>query len=243
MKFNLWTILGFVILLILAGAALYLYTANMAANIGITHLNEQKKTLQAELETIYKQKQLLETDVADIKKEKEALIVKINDYEAKINEITADNQAKIEDMTAQIGSLKVRLSQTEKTLPEKDAEISFLKRILKSDRDKIELLNRKISTMQTIDGKNSVSLQPITVTSGNKKVEGRVLEVNSDYGFIVVNLGTNDGIKAGDTLFVSHNKGLLGKVMVEKAASSISVAKTLYKSVTNEVQKNDLVSN
>jgi len=241
MRFDIWRALAIIITLALIGAGWYFYGLNKAANITIRNLTDRLRTAQKEAES---QRQVLEREVTDIKKERDALLDKINDYEAKIQEMAANHEAKIQEMAADMNKLNARLAQKEKELPEKEAEINFLKEALKKDRDKIDRLNKKSANYNSKDTAASpVSLQPITVTAEPKKINGKVLEVNNEYGFLVTNIGAKDGVKAGDTLFVQRRKAMLGKALVEKVSDSASVAKMLYKALADTVRKGDLVSN
>ncbi len=242
MKFNIWNSLAIIIILLLMATSLYLYGLNVATHVQISRLTGQKKTMEKELDAAYKEKDALGADMDSIKKEKEALVGKISDYEARIQEMKAGHEAKTKDMEAELDRLRISL----KGLPEKEAEINSLKAALQEDKNKIGRLNKKLMKMMhgtPMPDSKSVSLQPITVTQESKKLSAKVLEVNGEYGFIVVNAGSKDGVKTGDTLFVSKNKDLLGKVVVEKVSDSVCIAKMLYKEVSDNVRKGDQVSN
>lgn len=244
MRFNLWRALTAIIIIILLGATWYLYKLYHTSTITNARLTEQKKTLETEFDNLSKQKQSLEANLTEIKKERESLIGKINEYDTKIQEMTAANEAKVQQMTSEIDKLRESLSQAEKELPKKEDEISYLKKLIKNNQVKITELNEKLGKTKAAEAKTSVSLQPITVTPEAPKISAKVIEVNAEYGFIVIDAGSKRGIKAGDTLFVSRNgKELLGKVVVEKVRDSICVAKILYKSLGDAAKKGDTVTN
>jgi len=251
MKFSIWHALTVIILILLLGTSWYFFTQNQAATLSNTRLSEQKKSLEKEIEEINKQKQVVETEISDIKKEKELLITKINDFETNIQEMTASHEAKVKELSSQLDSLKATMLQKEeelKKVAEKDAEITFLRKIVKASRDKIDELTKQLGKtpqtfMENPKDKNVVNLPAITVTSAAKKVTGKVIDMNVDYDFVIISLGTKDGIKAGDTLFISNNKEFLGKVIVEKTRDSMSVAKLSQKAMTYTIQKGNTVTN
>jgi DNA repair exonuclease SbcCD ATPase subunit len=217
---------------------------SQATNLKLARLNDQKKSMERELEDLVKQKDTLQNDFRDAKQEKEALITKVNEFETKMQELSASYEGKIENLNAAIGKLKTGLAQKEKELPERYAEISFLKKLLKNDRIKMEAIRKKVRKNSAVAETNTpVALQPITVTAAAKKLSGKVIDANTEYGFIVADIGSRDGVKTGDMLFVSRKSNLLGKIIVEKVRDSICVAKILYKSLADSVKKGDMVSN
>ncbi len=244
MKFNLWYALAAIIIAILLASTWYLYGLNNTASINNSRLAEQKRLLEKELDNLSKQKQVLETEFADSKKEKESLISKINEYDGKIQDMTTASEAKVQQLTSEINRLRAELSKNEKELPKKDEEIAYLKKMILNSRTKIAGLNKKLNENPQPNGaRGSVNLPQITVTPAAQKINAKVVEVNTEYGFIVIDAGEKGGVKAGDTLFVSRDKELLGKVVVEKTRDTICVAKILYKSLTDAVRKGDEVSN
>jgi TolA-binding protein len=56
------------------------------------------------------------------------------------------------------------------------------------------------------------------------KLEGRVLVVNKDYNFAVINLGNKDGVTSGAVFSVFHNNKEAGQVKVEKVHDAMSAA-------------------
>ena len=244
MKPTVWHVLTAIVISIVLAAVGYLSISNRTLKTSNVHLAEQKRSIEKELEELYKQKQALEIEFAAAKKEKESLVNKINDYEAKIGEIKSKSEARMRDQEAELNKIKALLAQKEKELPAKDAEINLLKEALKPGNEKIEQLTRKLNKASKKLIKNgAVSLQPITVTAEPKKISGKVLEINRDYGFLVVDVGTKAGVEKGDTLFVLRDNELLGKIIVEKTSYEICAAKILYKSLADAVQKGDSVCN
>lgn len=53
-------------------------------------------------------------------------------------------------------------------------------------------------------------------------LNGRILEINHEYNFVIVNLGKEDGVKRGMIFLVYREKKLLGKVEVEDVFKDMS---------------------
>lgn len=53
-------------------------------------------------------------------------------------------------------------------------------------------------------------------------LNGRILEVNKDYNFVIINLGKEEGVKKGMVFMVYREKKLLGKVEAEDVFQDMS---------------------
>lgn len=80
------------------------------------------------------------------------------------------------------------------------------------------------------------SARPIVASS-----EGKVLVVNKDYNFAVINLGSKDGIVLGNVFGVYRDNKYLGDVKVEKVHDSMSAAGFVSADMQNKVSEGDRV--
>lgn len=71
--------------------------------------------------------------------------------------------------------------------------------------------------------------------------EGKVLVVNKDYNFAVINLGSKDGVSLGNVFSVYHDNKYLGDVKVEKVHDSMSAAGFLAADMQTKVIEGDKV--
>lgn len=69
--------------------------------------------------------------------------------------------------------------------------------------------------------------------------EGKVLVVNKDYNFVVISLGSKDGINMGDTFAIYHNNKYLGDAKIEKVHDSMSAAGLVSESLKSKVAEGD----
>jgi hypothetical protein len=72
-------------------------------------------------------------------------------------------------------------------------------------------------------------------------LEGKVLVLNKDYNFAVINLGSKDGVKLGDIFSVYHNDTFIGDVKVEKIHDSMSAAGFSSPETGTTIRENDKV--
>lgn len=75
-----------------------------------------------------------------------------------------------------------------------------------------------------------------TTTTGQ---EGKVLVVNKDYNFAVINLGAEDGIALGTVFSIYHNNKYLGEVKVEKVHDSMAAAAFLNPDLKDTINEGD----
>lgn len=71
--------------------------------------------------------------------------------------------------------------------------------------------------------------------------EGKVLVVNKDYNFAVINLGSRDGLNVGDIFGVFHDGKYVGDVKVEKLHDSMAAAGFLAADAKDLVKEGDKV--
>jgi uncharacterized protein (DUF3084 family) len=72
-------------------------------------------------------------------------------------------------------------------------------------------------------------------------LEGKVLVVNRDYNFAVINLGGKDGVDIGDVFSVYHNNKYLGDIKIEKVHDSMAAAGFLSADIKDKTSEGDKV--
>lgn len=72
-------------------------------------------------------------------------------------------------------------------------------------------------------------------------LKGKVLVINKEYNFVVINLGNKDGVDVGDQFSVFHNDNYLGDVKVEKVHDSMAAAGFLTSGLKDKISENDKV--
>ncbi|OGX23169.1 MAG: hypothetical protein A3J51_05150 [Omnitrophica WOR_2 bacterium RIFCSPHIGHO2_02_FULL_45_21] len=70
-------------------------------------------------------------------------------------------------------------------------------------------------------------------------LEGKVLVVNKEYDFVVVNIGQKDNLVIGDTLEIFRKEKKLGELKVEEVRDSMSVAIPLEPKLIKQIKEDD----
>lgn len=69
--------------------------------------------------------------------------------------------------------------------------------------------------------------------------KAQVMQVNSQYGFVVINQGAQQGVQEGDELDVRRNNSLLGRIRVLQSRKNVSAAQII--SGSGAIEKGDEV--
>lgn len=86
----------------------------------------------------------------------------------------------------------------------------------------------------------NVELEKIVVKS-TQELTGKVLTLDKEHGFIVVDLGNDNNLKLGDVLSVYRDNQFIGKAQVEKIEEKSSAAVILSDWQNTEFKENDTV--
>ncbi len=83
---------------------------------------------------------------------------------------------------------------------------------------------------------------PSSVSSSRaSSLEGKVLVVNREFNFVVVNLGSKDGLKTGVMLQISRGEKPLGKAQVERVYDNMAAATLLTEEQKGQAKEGDFV--
>lgn len=181
---------------------------------------EQEKTARQEaLSTIEQLK-------ADLEKQRNLR----QDLEKKMNQMQEDvkkAQARLNDLDAQKKDLEARIKD------------------LQEQARNVELGKISVSPEAAVSGQQQLVAEPssaIAVPLSAPAVtglEGKVLVVNKDYNFAVLNSGTKEGVKVGDLYSIYHNEQYLGDVKIEKLHEHMSAAVFVSPNVKDKVVEGD----
>jgi cell shape-determining protein MreC len=72
-------------------------------------------------------------------------------------------------------------------------------------------------------------------------IEGKVLVVNKEYNFAVINLGSKDGVELGQIYTIYRGNSYIGEVKVEKLHDSMAAAGFILEDTKDRVKEGDKV--
>lgn len=240
----------------LAVVAFLLFTVNnardaekklrLAKETTLTAKEAELAKKEADLKKLLKQK-------SDFEKESQEKITGMEASLAALEEKSKSLSSKIDALTKENSALVSDKAYREQTLTELGKKISRL------EIDKIDLMEAvrrlKESTGLKISeafgpgpgrkgqagASSAVKLGKIIVQKSTGSV-ARVEEVNSVYGFIVVNAGENEGLKKNSVINIIRGNELIGKAVVQKTKDDLCAAVLVPEFLRAPIEPGDAVS-
>lgn len=227
--------------------------------------------LQEDLNVVRKEYDITLTKLEESKRTVSSLEIKLKDYQAQINTLNGDleqeKSAKL-DALAEVEQLKTdldkqkgvkreledKLAQAQNNLEKMQAQLTDLESKRTDLETKIKDLEAQAKEVQNKDvelGKIVVnpesegSLPSVNAQEQRAPeatgLEGKVLVVNKEYNFVVINLGNSDGINTDDIFSVYHNHNYIGDIKVEKVHDSMSAAGFVSIETKDKISEGDRV--
>lgn len=241
-----------------------LIVAIVAAFLGFIGLQREKQNsaiLSKEIEGLEEKKQAAEREnitlkqkIDELNQDISKLQTKVKDFDAELalinNDLASERKAK-EDALSEAQSLRNIKSELEAKLKINEEKINNLNSELTAAKGARQELERKLKELEARS--QDVQLDRIVVSGGQKsaadiseaeesaQLEGKVLVVNKEYDFIVVNLGQKDNISIGDKLEVLHLDKKIGEVKIEEVRDTMSVAIPLAQDLVRQISEDDKV--
>jgi myosin heavy subunit len=186
----------------------------------------QQQALRTDLETKLTQAQedvkKMDTRIQQLQSQRTELEVKIKNLEAKM-------QPEAQDKGVELGKIVVGTETAATT----DSQPLSKKKKGKDKPVKVKAEKKKPATKK--------SARPPKEEQTASGLTGKVLVVNKDYDFLVISLGSKDGVVSGDTFSVYHNNKYLGDVTVEKLHDSMAAVGFVSQDIKDKVSEGDKV--
>ena len=228
-KNNQIIIAGILIIILAAGSAYFFYTQSNAES-------EKISSLKKEIAVIVEERIELISKAEEVKKMKKELTNNLQDYSVEIqnNEAEITDIKKVrEDMLVQLKEKKEALSKVAQAADDVRLTESALKNDLSKVKASHEEVLRNQESMQKekslledkikayLQASRGVELRKIVVKMASP-VNGKIIDVNSEYNFAVIDLGSADAIKNGDVLGIYRDEALVAKAVIENVYEDMS---------------------
>ena len=232
----MWKTLSIIAAVLLAGAGAVSYLKQASITEAREELDKAQKNQEAIEETLADAKKALGSKTADLaqaKSDNEADAATLVDLDAEIEKLKSDLETRKEDLAtveaelsdvqekiAIIGQIdqlttKVTMLQAEKSAA--DGKVSNLKSQLTS------VLSEKDSSDRVLQGLKNDELYK---NSGRMRSNftGRVAEVSSEYGYVVISAGDSQEVVNGAKLDVVRGGEVIGQLKVTSIEPTRSIA-------------------
>lgn len=166
--------------------------------------------------------------LSDIKGKEEDLAATSKEIE----ELAGKKQAMQEEITRILGGSGGTpdeiLAKNEALKKENDAKVQETELITKEADVAKKAASESESLMTGLKEQQATRAKAITLTSR----VGTVTAVNPDFGFVVVNLGQNDGVTSESRFLVKRGNQLIGKLKIVQIYGGKTVADIVTKAIT-----------
>jgi len=146
---------------------------------------------------------------------------------------------KMDNLEQQRSILQGKLKSTEVMLDERVNEVVKVKNEFDSFKEK--------RSSQAVGDSRTVELPPIVVqgkedpSPASSALTGRVLSLNKDYKFVIIDLGEDVGVRVGDEFVVYRNNRYIGHLKVVQLREEIAAADVKDLTSGEEVRVGDIV--
>ncbi len=215
-------------------------------------LAESKKvvsSLEAKLEEAQAK---IDTLTKDLEQEKAAR-QEAADQTAKVNTELEEHKKSRSELESKLTRAQEDMKKIQEQLKDMDSKKATLEAKVKDLESQLQQAQSKDVELGKIvvapEGSGQQAGEPVSATSAQQPEEktqerssaGKVLVVNKDYNFVVINLGAKDGVREGDIFSVYHNNKYLGDIKIDKIHDSMSAAGFLSPEMKDKISEGDKV--
>lgn len=261
--FVLIVIILVVLAIALGGTGVYLLQRERLKSselqLQLDQVNAEYGALKAQLDTYKKKAMGLEEQV----KQSQSIIDDLTHSIAQEKAAREEAAAKLNVLKQELEGQKALRMELESKAAQAVVELETTRGLLKDLEAQKQELESKVKELQA--NTQNLELGKIVVGSTELKkdqaakaagavepaapaqtkaggLEGKVLVVNRDHDFIVINMGSKDGVKLGDKFYVYQADNLLGEVKIEKLHDSMAAAGFLEPGMKEKVNEGNRVS-
>lgn len=220
-----------------------LETKRKEAEFQITKLNEQLQQEKTSKEQVLAQFHQVKMDLEEQKRLRTELEKKLDLAQQDVKRI----QAQMRELAARKEELEQKVSDLQARAQQSDVELGTIV-VAAGEESAVEKKSfsdkraKKSNTQPPLDTTPQVvsSTAPKKVASFGG-IEGKILVVNRDYNFAVINLGSKDGVSIGSVFSIYHNNEYIGDAKVEKVHDSMAAGGFLSPQIRDRVSEGDRV--
>ncbi|MFH1519942.1 MAG: hypothetical protein ABIE75_05190 [Candidatus Omnitrophota bacterium] len=199
-------------------------------------IERQKRIItEGKLETTIEAKKVVENNLTARTKQWEGERAKAQVLTEKLdNEIRRRQQiaAKLDKIAQQLAQEQRHRGGLEQEVKETEEKLTL------AIKAKAEI-EAKYKELQT-NSIGVIELEKIVVTA-RPPLEGRVVLINREQEFILVDLGSKDKLEIGEVLAVYRNNDLIGRARIVEVRETLSAATILHELRWNEISEDDIV--
>lgn len=205
--------------------------ANDALEKTKTELSSTQKSLsdtQGQLTSSQAEVQKLTTEITSVKRDLEAKTTALTESEKKREE----SESTLKAMNDKLGGRS--LDAVLASLNESNEQLKVLAAEKKIIEDSLAQMQKDINRLQELDRLRADSRAPL-------ELSGRVLAINKQWNFVVLDVGKDDKLVEGVDLTVYRGDTLIGKIRSVSVDATTAIADILPEWTKTEIQVGDKV--
>lgn len=227
----------------------------MDRDLKMAKLQEEKNAIDRKFRNSEQVAQILSSDILkekDLNKEDRAMSEKIvlenNALKSRVSEFE-EIAKEYNSLLAEKDSMRARIARLENDVESKGQEINKFKVAFQESAVKLQEMRaeayhspREVELPPIVAQKTAKLTAPSLERIGEKAgIEGRIVTVNKEHNFVVIDLGKQDGIGIGNKFNVYRGQAFLGSVEVIQARDRIAAADIKDLKEGMDIEINDTV--
>lgn len=213
--------------------------------IGLANMDAPLNRLAAAADNQYNELQLTKEDLArtqaelantkaELAKTQDQLAQALNQIQ-QLNQEIARKNAEIAEKQTQIATLEQEKADQQVRIDELNNNIATLEDEKQDLKDKIVTLEQTVGDLESMLGLNAGRPLP-------RGISGKVVLVNNDWNFVVLNLGSDDGLVPNSEMLIHRGDKLVGKIQISGVARKLAIADINPEWTSAQVQEGDAVA-
>lgn len=203
---------------------------------------------KAQIDEITAFRDELEKKAAELSETNKKYEIRVTEADKYIQVLKEDLQNQRKEVLSEVNEFISANKMAEQGILEKVNELSKINEILQQTVNELSRL-AKVKPAQLKEIEDTIALGRIVVPSEQKNEQaeaasyysGKVMNVNTRYNFVVIDLGQECGVKEGVELPVFRSKKKIGDIIIKEAYTHMCLATVIQEKTASEIRKGDEV--
>jgi predicted nucleic acid-binding Zn-ribbon protein len=215
-------------------------------------LNADKQRLQEEREDVEVQRQNLERNVSRLEADNQQLANDVSAINATLKTLesafssTEQRVAELNDQNAtlreQVMTARSEANQAERARGDAEGQLADAQRAAAEAGSELAAVRDELATANKLVEVAKAAGFDSTTLIAMPRIEANVAEVDEQYGFVVLDKGSNDSVERGFTFDVHRNGQYLGRVKVDETYANYATARIEIRAPGAHMQRMDKAS-
>ncbi|MDE1171044.1 MAG: hypothetical protein PW734_07540 [Verrucomicrobium sp.] len=218
--------------------------------------NGKKKEAELAREQAETSLSTTKTELTKTSKDLKTVQVSLTDANGKITDLTTKNQgiqAQLKDAQSKAADLETRASAAEEKANAAQAKLSDTEKQVGAEKAAVAEAKKKADDLEKKRREVEDQLQKANAEASRLKdvmersktgtlppgIMGKIVSVNRNWNFVVLNIGEKDGLVENGELIVSRNKQVIGRVRIVSTEANTAVADIEVNTLQGQIETGD----